>query len=198
MINRVFSLFIVLLIIAVALPVQAQKEQDPEKMSKKQLRRLLKRYYKNPAKFKEFKQNIEDKENKLADLEKQLQAPVNTDKIDAEIAAKTKEEAALRAEIERLKNEKKETKKVIKKETNEQGTIYKVQVEITDNDLYKEIVQGEKKAVFTGDLDSDGLKKYTLGYFKDKTEADKFVKILNELFIKAVKVVTYTDGKRID
>ena len=198
MMNRVFSLLIVLLLVGIVMPTQAQKDTDPAKMSKKQLRRALKRYYKNPASFKEFKQKIEDKEAKLADLEKQLQTPINTDKIDAEIAAKTKEEQTLRAEIERLKNEKKETKKVIKKETNEQGTIYKVQVEITDNDLYKEIVQGEKKAVFTGDLDNDGLKKYTLGYFNDKAEAEKFVKILSELFIKAAKVVTYTDGKRID
>jgi hypothetical protein len=47
-------------------------------------------------------------------------------------------------------------------------------------------------------MDSDGLKKYTLGYFQDKAEADKFVKILSELFVKEAKVVTYTDGKRVD
>ena len=194
--NRVFSLFVMLLITGASLNTWAQA--SPNKMTKKQLRRALKKFYKNPASFKEFKQRIEDKKAKLADLEKQLQAPINTDKIDAEIAEQTKEEQKLRAEIERLKNEKKETKKVIKKESNEQGTIYKVQVEITDNDLYKEIVQGEKKAVFTGDSDNDGLKKYTLGYFSDKGEAEKFAKILSELFIKAAKVVTYTDGKRVD
>ncbi|EAY31466.1 hypothetical protein [Microscilla marina] len=173
-------------------------QKDPAQMSKRELRKKLKSFYKNPETYKKFKQNIEEKKSNLADIEKQLQAPVNTEAIEKEIAAKTQEEQKLKAEIERLKNEKKETTTVIKKETNAQGTVYKVQVEITDEDLYKEFVKGEKKPVFTGDMDSDGLKKYTLGYFQDKTEADKFVKILSGLFVKEAKVVTYTNGQRVD
>lgn len=194
--KNLIPLFILALVLL--MPSHTMAQQDPAKMSKKQLRRKLKGFYKNPAQFKTLKQSIEEKKANLADIEKQISTPVNTEKIDQEIAEKTKEEQKLRAEIERLKNEKKETTKVIKKESNEQGTVYKVQVEIADADLYKEFVKGEKKAVFTGDLDNDGVKKYTFGYFQDRTEADRFVKILNELFVKVAKVVTYTDGKRID
>lgn len=189
---------LLLFTLSVGVSYQAKAQKDPAQMSKKELRRKLKDFYKNPEKYKKLKQSIEEKKSNLADIEKQLQTPVNTEAIDQEIATKKKEEQKLRAEIERLKNEKKETKTVIKKETNAQGTVYKVQVEITDNDLYKEFVKGEKKPMFTGDMDSDGLKKYTLGYFQDKAEAGKFVKILNELFVKEAKVVTYTDGKRVD
>ena len=194
--KQLLSLLLLFVLSGGATQLMAQK--DPAQMSKKELRRKLKEYYKNPERYKKFKQTIEDKKSNLADIEKQLQEPVNTDQIDQDIAEKVKEEQKLQAEIERLKNEKKETKTVIKKESNEQGTVYKVQVEITDEDLYKEFVKGEKKPIFTGDLDSDGLKKYTLGYFQDRAEADKLVKILAELFVKDAKVVTYTDGKRVD
>lgn len=194
--KQLLSLLLLFVLSGGATQLMAQK--DPAKMSKKELRRKLKEYYKNPERYKKLKQSIEEKKGNLADIEKQLQEPVNTDNIDGQITEKTKEEQKLLAEIERLKNEKKETKTVIKKESNEQGTVYKVQVEITDEDLYKEPVKGEKKPIFTGDLDSDGLKKYTLGYFQDKITAEKFVKKLHELFITTAKVVTYTDGKRVD
>jgi polyribonucleotide nucleotidyltransferase len=57
-------------------------------------------------------------------------------------------------------------------------------------------VDGKTRPVFSGDQDEDGAKKYTLGFFKEKTEADTFCQYLKLLRIKDAVVVKYENGKK--
>lgn len=51
---------------------------------------------------------------------------------------------------------------------------------------------------FSGEVDSDGTMKYTIGVFKEYWEADKFKKALRDMGVKGAWIVAYKDGKRIE
>ena len=60
--------------------------------------------------------------------------------------------------------------------------------------LYSETdpVTGKKKVIFTPDPeDTDGTRKYTLGYFSDKQEAETFKEYLRLLRVRDAIVVAY-------
>jgi hypothetical protein len=50
---------------------------------------------------------------------------------------------------------------------------------------------------FSGEVDADGTKKYTLGCFKDYWEADNFKKYMREMGVTDAWIVAYKDGKRV-
>ncbi len=175
---------------------QAQLSRAEKKELKKEIRELSK----NPEKYKELKEGIQEKKEELIRLEADVDdVEASIRDVQAKINEKNAEEKRLIDEIARLSLERKQTQNVINAQTNLDGLVYKVQVEINDAALYKEIseIDGEKRPVFTGDEDEDGVKKYTLGYFKDKKEADTFKDYLKLLRIKDAKVVPYRDGKKV-
>lgn len=51
---------------------------------------------------------------------------------------------------------------------------------------------------FSGEIDDDGTKKYTLGQFPDYWEADKFKQFLREMGVGGAWVVAYKNGKRVN
>ncbi|MFN0048725.1 MAG: Ezrin/radixin/moesin family protein [Cytophagales bacterium] len=76
------------------------------------------------------------------------------------------------------------------------GVIFKVQIGAFKNkDLVKYF---ENNKNFSGDVDADGVKKYTLGYFNDYWEADNFKKYIREMGVKDAWIVAYKDGKRVN
>lgn len=75
------------------------------------------------------------------------------------------------------------------------GVVFKVQVGAFRNkDLSKYF---DNNANFSGDVDPDGIKKYSLGYFGDYWEADNFKKYLREMGVKDAWIVPYKDGQRV-
>lgn len=75
------------------------------------------------------------------------------------------------------------------------GVIYKVQIGYFRNkDLSKYF---ENTQNFSGDVEADGSKKYTLGYFGNYWEADNFKKYLREMGVADAWTVAYRDGKRV-
>ncbi len=75
------------------------------------------------------------------------------------------------------------------------GILYKVQIgNFKNKDLSKYF---ENSNHFSGEVDEDGTKKYTLGSFSDYWEADRFKKYLREMGVKDAWIVSYKDGKRI-
>jgi hypothetical protein len=75
------------------------------------------------------------------------------------------------------------------------GLLYKVQIGAFRNkDLTKYF---ENSPNFTGEVDTDGTKKYTLGLFEDYWEADNFKKYLREMGVTDAWIVAYKDGKRV-
>lgn len=76
------------------------------------------------------------------------------------------------------------------------GVVYKVQIGAFKNkDLSKYFANNKN---FSGEVDADGTKKYTLGAFPTYWEADNFKKYLREMGVNDAWVVAYKDGKRIE
>ena len=76
------------------------------------------------------------------------------------------------------------------------GVVFKVQIgSFKSKDLTKYF---DNNPNFSGEVDADGSKKYTLGVFTDYWEADKFKKALREMGVKGAWVVPYKDGQRVN
>lgn len=76
------------------------------------------------------------------------------------------------------------------------GVLYKVQIGAFKNKDLTKYFQNNKN--FSGEIDEDGTKKYTLGIFKEYWEADTFKKYLREMGVKDAWIVSYKDGKRVN
>lgn len=188
-----------LTLICLCLAYTATAQDKLTKAEKKALQAEIKAYQKDPAKYKAFKEGIQTKKEHISKLDGQiadLTEAINAGK--SKLTEKEQRVKDLVDEINRLKSEKTETDNVVKNSTNEAGILYKVQVPIEDAALYQEVseVDGKTRPVFSGDQDEDGAKKYTLGFFKEKTEADTFCQYLKLLRIKDAVVVKYENGKK--
>lgn len=76
------------------------------------------------------------------------------------------------------------------------GVIFKVQVGAFKNfDITKYF---DRHQNFSGEVDSDGTMKYTLGSFSEYWEADKFKKYMREMGVKGAWIVSYKDGQRVN
>ena len=74
------------------------------------------------------------------------------------------------------------------------GIVFKVQIGAFRNkDLSKYLEASEN---FSGESEN-GLKKYSLGVFRDYWEADTFKKYLREMGVKDAWIVSFKDGKRV-
>ena len=76
------------------------------------------------------------------------------------------------------------------------GVVYKVQIGAFKNKDLSKYFSNNKN--FSGEVDADGTKKYTLGSFPTYWEADNFKKYLREMGVSDAWVVAYKDGKRIE
>jgi cell division protein FtsN len=76
------------------------------------------------------------------------------------------------------------------------GVAYKVQIGAFKNRDLSKYFENNKN--FSGEVDADGTKKYTLGSFTTYWEADNFKKYLREMGVSDAWVVAYKDGKRIE
>ena len=75
------------------------------------------------------------------------------------------------------------------------GVVFKVQIGVFRNkDLSKYLDKGEN---FSGEMDDKGLRKYSLGIFRDYWEADTFKKYLREMGVKDAWIVSFRDGQRV-
>ena len=60
------------------------------------------------------------------------------------------------------------------------------------------IILLNNSANFSGEIGEDGLKRYSLGYFKDYWEANTFKKYLREMGVKGAFIVPFKDGVKVD
>ncbi len=75
------------------------------------------------------------------------------------------------------------------------GVVFKVQIGAFKNkDLSKYLEAGDN---FSGETDENGLKRYSLGVFRDYWEADTFKKYLREMGVKDAWIVSFKDGQRV-
>jgi DNA repair exonuclease SbcCD ATPase subunit len=77
----------------------------------------------------------------------------------------------------------------------EKGIVFKVQIGAFKNkDLSKYL---NNSSNFSGEVDENGLIRYTLGVFRDYWEADTFKKYLREMGVSEAWIISYQDGKRV-
>ncbi len=159
----------------------------------------------------EFKQKMEDyeatksqlaaKSGELTTQEEKVKSLEN-DKLNHE-----QEIATLKEEIERLKSStvkmpKEKGEKDIshnnlhRQNANTKGLVFKVQIGAFKIKNLTKYFDNNKN--FSGEVDEDGTKKYTLGYFTDYWEADTFKKYLREMGVKDAWIVPYKDGQRLN
>jgi uncharacterized small protein (DUF1192 family) len=120
-----------------------------------------------------------DKDAKISELQNEIK------RIETELAASKKKAAAEEDKSLDISSRATRTAK---------GVEFRVQIGAYRNkDLTKFIDNGES---FSGETDGN-LMQYTLGYFTDYWEADKFKKYLREMGVKDAWIVPYKDGHRV-
>ncbi|QNL21569.1 Ezrin/radixin/moesin family protein [Hyphobacterium sp. CCMP332] len=189
-------LFIVFALLFSTLYVSAQEELSP-----KELKKLMKEWKKKkkrmgPDEFKELVESNEKMKSQItmmrADLEDaQNQLEAKNDEI-SDLKSKNK---SLQARITQMQNEKPKSVPGFAVGNPNEGIVFKVQIGAFKNkDLSKFI---DNNPNFSGDEDG-GMKKYSIGIFRDYWEADAFKKYLREMGVKDAWIVSYKDGQRVD
>ncbi len=134
-----------------------------------------------------LKNEATEKDAEIAKLKKELE-DYSSGAVPG-VAQKT----ATEGETKEERKEERAEAKAEKKETK--GLVYKVQIgSFKNKDLTKYF---DNNPNFSGDVDADGIKKYTLGEFTDYWEADKLKSALREMGVKGAWVVAYKDGQRV-
>lgn len=150
----------------------------------------------------------------LVDQNEALQSQVNdaantVDQYKSESEAKDAELAKLREELAQAKEQAIAAQKVPEPEpaavttastansvkSVSPGLVYKVQIGAFRKKNLEKYLNNHKN--FSGDVDQDGTRKYTLGEFSDYWEADRFKKYLREMGVKDAWLVAYKNGQRI-
>ncbi|MBC7486582.1 MAG: Ezrin/radixin/moesin family protein [Cytophagaceae bacterium] len=190
---------VVFLFLAMSLSLSvsfAQKLTKEEKAEEKEWAKKMKN-----LKPLDYKHLIEEKES----LSLQAQeASSNLNQCTSSQAAKDEEIVKLRAQLDSLRSAAPAAAVLAKagKKTNsvtastaKPGVIYKVQIGAFRNKDLTKYFNNNKN--FSGDVDADGAKKYTLGEFVEYWEADNFKKYLREMGVKDAWIVAYKDGNRV-
>jgi len=195
---------IALLLLTMCLSFQysfAQKMTKEEKAEEKEWAKKMK-----TLKPLDYKRMVEEK----GQLEQTAQeATANLETCNSAQAAKDEEILKLRANVDTLqaqvsaapaqtvvsKSGKQSKSQSSMASTAKPGLIFKVQIGSFRNKDLTKYFNNTKN--FSGEVDADGTKKYTLGEFTEYWEADNFKKYLREMGVKDAWVVSYKDGNRI-
>ncbi len=185
---------ILILMAACLVSAASVQAQDMDKALAKAWKKKLKQT--DPM---EFKRIVEEREALTADIVKARQENIAHAGV---LATREAEIAALKEEVENLKARPREVAQPAAKGpvpntvASGEGVTYKVQIGAFRN---KDLVKFFKNSPnFSGDVDSDGAKKYTLGQFTDYWEADNFKKYLREMGVIDAWVVSYKNGERVN
>lgn len=170
---------------------QKKKKKKEAKEWKKKMKSM------DPLAFKAMSEELQvlkseaaTKDRELSALRKQITAK------EAELAAKDAQLAELKRKFDETMSMK-ETVKDISSDAEDftKGVVYKVQIgafRLKDLTKYTELEN------FKWEQDADGVKKYTIGNFRDYWEADTFKKYMREMGVKDAWIVAYVDNERKD
>jgi hypothetical protein len=201
--NKLYKNIVLLLVLVAVLAPRsyAQLDKAEAKEWKKRMKALKPEEFKTLVEERDrFRSEAQTAQSKVSTLEaKQAEQIMEINSLkeqladkDAEIE-KAKERAAMSAPVARtalagVPSDKPEVKSMA-------GVVFKVQVgSFRNKDLSRYF---DNNPNFSGEVDSDGVKKYTLGHFSDYWEADNFKKYLRDMGVKDAWVVSYKDGKRV-
>ncbi|MBC7921945.1 MAG: Ezrin/radixin/moesin family protein [Ferruginibacter sp.] len=191
-----FRLQLALLLMVLSVTIaSAQKKSKDEKALEKEWKKKMSAL--DPMEYKRLVEENATVRAEMSEINSKVSGFQN------EINAKNTELGQLKGQVEDLK--KKTADEVASnvtstgsaaKKAGAKGVVYKVQIgSFRNRDLAKYL---DNNPNFGGDVDADGTKKYTLGYFGDYWEADTFKKYLREMGVKDAWIVAYKNGQRVD
>lgn len=153
----------------------------------------------------EYKQLVEEKDGLAGEVAELKRKTSEADQYKAESERKDAEIAKLKKELEDynsgmapgiVQKSGSSTSGLTTSKGPSKGIVYKVQIgSFKTKDLTKYF---DNNPNFSGEVDSDGTKKYTIGVFSDYWEADTFKKALRDMGVKGAWVVPYKDGQRVN
>ncbi len=191
----------ILLFVFALLFSTAHLSAQDENLSPKEMKKLMKQWKKDkkqmsPDAFKELVESNERMKSQVtrmtADLE-DAQNQVNSK--NEEIKSLKDQNQQLKAQITQMKNEKPKGIPGFAVGNPNEGIVFKVQIGAFRNkDLSKFI---DNNPNFSGE-EEGGVKKYSIGIFRDYWEADAFKKYMREMGVKDAWIVAYKDGQRVD
>jgi TolA-binding protein len=188
------NLIVTLLIVFVctATGAFAQKKTKEEKAQEKEWKKKMKEL--DPLQYKALLEERDGLKTELTELNSKVVS------LEADLSTKNSENEKLLAQLkgaeQKLVEEQKSNVTKNGSRINANGVVFKVQIGAFRNkDLTKYF---ENNPNFSGDIDADGTKKYSLGYFGDYWEADTFKKYLREMGVKDAWLVAYKNGQRVE
>lgn len=211
--NKVF-VFVIMFLISSA-TVFAQKETDPKNIAKEwakkkkeldpmQLKKLVEEHdalKDEKATDKQLITNLESKLKVKEELNRSMQTELDSLRNLASQGSSVQQQSVANVD----QPVKKQTKPAQDNANNgsvgkgekmsTKGVVFKVQIGTFRNKDLSKYLDNSKN--FSGDLNPDGSRSYTLGYFSDYWEADNFKKYLREMGVADAWVVAYKDGTRV-
>lgn len=191
--------FFMALALCFSMDGMAQKKKKKKKGKKGNEAKEWKKKMKamDPLAFKTMSEELQVLKSEAATKDRELSAlrkQITTK--EAELAAKDAQVSELQrkfADMDAMKNEVKDVSADAEDFTK--GVVYKVQIGAFRN---KDLTKYMELENFKWEQDSDGVKKYTIGNFRDYWEADTFKKYMREMGVKDAWIVAYEDDERKD
>lgn len=193
-------LFIAFSVIAVDNDAYAQKKKKKSKSSdskneKKEIKQWKKKLKEtDPLKFRDMTQELNTLRGQASGLKAEIsKLEQEKEGFDAQLKEKDNTIADLKAENEKLK---KQLDNNVSRSGDDytRGIVYKVQIGAFKN---RDLSKFQDKGNFWME-DQDGLKKYTIAYFRDYGEADQFKKYMRAMGVKDAWIVAYDNNVRKD
>lgn len=178
-----FRKYYILCVLSIAgLWVSAQKMDKQEaKALKGQLKSMT------WEQFRDLSQSKYKNDSKAVEVQKEVQEN------KTQILSKDDEIGLLKTNVKQLE---KETAEIDASDKSDKGIVFKIQI-----GAFEKIDITSQANTTKTDLSAENaqnVKKYTLGYFRDYWQADKFKKCLQNQGITDAWIVAYKDGKRVD
>lgn len=191
------NLLILLLVLGIGFT--AGTDLYAQKKNKKQEKEEAKKWKKrmketDPLKFKDMYEEVNAMKAENAALKK------NIERLDGQVKNNESLTSSKDQEIESLQKKLADIQADCGKNVTEgredftKGIVFKVQIGAFRN---KDLTQYQNKGNFWTE-DEDGVKKYTIGFFRDYWEADTFKKYLRDMGVKDAWIVAYEDNNRKD
>lgn len=185
----------------------AQMSKKEKKEWKKRIKKLEPEQYKSlldenksmKSEVANLRQQVGGVDSRIAEKDDQIsQLQGQVDDMRTELSATKDELAKARSAAAQPQQQQQQVVDVSSKGSgiNDQvGVVFKVQIGAFKNkDLEKYLDAGDN---FSGEVDDQGLRRYSLGVFRDYWEADTFKKYLREMGVKDAWIVSFRDGKRV-
>lgn len=195
--KKIISLITLSLCVAFAFEATAQMSKAEQKEWKKRAKALVK----NPEQYKQLLDENKSMKGQVTSLRTEL------GNVDDRIAEKDEQILSYQSQVSDLRNELSRAQAAAQSQpaqpaasSNESGdenvgVAFKVQLGAYRNkDLSKYL---NKSKNFSGE-EEDGMRKYTVGFFRDYNEADFFKKYLREMGASEAWIVPYYNGARVN